>query len=235
MGPLMNLTLITGLTDSLNPIGIAQQFALQGLIKKNYHIWYYITSVFVTNFLAGIILYVGMATLSDNILKQYWDVLEKPIGIIAIIIAVFLAWKSIQSIIVGWRQRKLLVNNSNEEEKSLEKNLANKEISPKSLIGIGFITTIMELTTAAPYFAYLILIQQYNLSIWSFLTILIFYNILYSLPFIVLYFLSVFLKDAFQAIYQRINVVLQLLSTFLVPAILVVIAMLALMFGLNVF
>lgn len=233
MGSLISLTFITGLTDSLNPFGIAQQFTLQGLIKKSEHIWFYIIAMFPTNFSAGILFYWGMATLNSRVLTQYWEVLESPLSISAIVVALFLAWKSIRSILISWRARKLLIKRGDEDAKGLEEKFATKEMTKSYLFGIGLLTTIMELTTAAPYIAYLALIQQYQLNTWSFLGILFIYNVLYSLPLIVLYLLSVFFEDAFQTIYRRLDGVLQVLSAFLVPVILLIIALILVTFSLQ--
>ena len=67
----------------------------------------------------------------------------------------------------------------------------------------------------------------------EFLGILFIYNVLYSLPLIVLYLLSVFFEDAFQTIYRRLDGVLQVLSAFLVPVILLIIALIFVTFSLQ--
>lgn len=231
MLPLFSLTLVTSFADSFNPFGIAQQFTLQGLLKKNRHIWYYIWTMFVTNFAAGILFYWGMATLSDQIWSKYQNVLRTPLAIGAFLLGLGMAWYSIRSFLLNWKARKKLSAMAGEEAEELTARLSAKELTPAALIGIGFETTLMELTTAAPYLAYLTLVQQYRPTAVQFLLLLFLYNLVYCAPLFVLYLLSVFFQDAFEKIYRRISTGLQLVSAFLIPVLLLLIAAILIVFS----
>ena len=51
--------LATSSVDSLNPIGITQQFILQGIVKKHWHIWYFILTTAIVNIVFGyMVLYI---------------------------------------------------------------------------------------------------------------------------------------------------------------------------------
>lgn len=232
MLPLLSLTFVTGFTDSFNPFGIVQQFTLQGLLKKREDIWYYIWTMFATNYVAGLIFYSAIVFLSDQVIGKYWSALETPLRIGAIVVGLVLVWYGIRSFLINWKARKNILKRAAEEAEELEGKLSGKTWTKSSLISVGFFTTIMELTTAAPYFAYLTLVQQFQLRLPQLLLILVFYNLLYSLPLFVLYFLSVFFEAAFNRIYERLNKVLQLVSAFLVPVILLILAGILLVFGI---
>ena len=57
MWGLLVSTILTSAVDSLNPIAIAQQFFLQGIVKKPEHIWYFIGSMLLTNLVSGFLAY----------------------------------------------------------------------------------------------------------------------------------------------------------------------------------
>lgn len=234
MFSLISFTIITSLADSLNPFAIAQQFTLQGLLKKTHHIWYYILTIFATNYLAGFILYVGVAALNEQFLTKYWTVLDKPLAIIAFIASIGIFWYSIRSLLMNWRLRKKLAAKSYDETKELEIKFSKKTMTVSSLIGIGLTTTLVELTTAAPFIAYLTVVQQFQPTLVQLLLLLFIYNIIFAMPLIVLYFLFVGFQSTFEKIYQRLNSVLQIVSALLLPILFFLIALLLIMFAGSV-
>ena len=60
--------LTTSSVDSLNPIGITQQFILQGMVKKHWHIWYFILTTALVNIIFGYMVYYGFIKVIDAIL-----------------------------------------------------------------------------------------------------------------------------------------------------------------------
>jgi hypothetical protein len=76
---LLLLTIVTSATVSLNPMGIAQQFILQGLVKKKHHILAYILSMALTNFTGGLIVYFGAGAFikkyMDSLLNKYSNII----------------------------------------------------------------------------------------------------------------------------------------------------------------
>lgn len=226
MFSLLSLTFVTSFTDSFNPFGILQQFTLQGILKKNRHIWYYIWAMFATNFAAGVLFYWGMATLSDQVLNEYGTMLQTPLAVAVFLTGLGMAWYSVHSFLNNWKMRRKLSTVAGKEAEELAAKLSARELTPASLFSLGVMTTMMELTTAAPYLAYLTLVQQYRPTTVQFLVLLFLYNLIYCGPLFVLYFLSVFFQDTFERIYHRINTALQFVSAFLVPALLLLIALL---------
>ena len=68
------LTLLaTSSVDSLNPIGITQQFILQGMVKKPRHIWYFILTTGVVNMIFGYLVYYGFITVINNGLGGFFE------------------------------------------------------------------------------------------------------------------------------------------------------------------
>lgn len=230
---LLSLTFFTSFTDSFNPFGIVQQFTLQGLLKKTQHIWYYIWSMFVTNYAAGVLFYIGTTTLRDQFLSKHWSAIQTPLALGALILGGALVWYSVHLFLLRWTSRDKLSAVAEKEATELAAKLSGKELTPSALIGIGFATTLLELTTAAPYLAYLTIVQQYRPTAGHFLVLLFLYNVVYCAPLFILYYLSIFFQGTFEKIYRRINKVLQFVSAFLVPAILLILALLLIVFGMN--
>lgn len=230
---LISLTVITSFVDSFNPFAIAQQFTLQGLLKKTHHIWYYILTLFLTNYLASFIFYVGVTLLNKQLVTRYWSILALPIAILAFISGSTLIWYSIRSFLVNWKTRKFLMARSNKESKELDLKFSNKPMTPTALIGIGFTTTIVEFSTAAPFIAYLTVVQQFQPTLSQLLVLLFIYNLIFSWPLVALYFLFVGFQLAFDKVYTKINYILQLISAFLLPILFFIIALLLIAFSKN--
>jgi hypothetical protein len=73
MLPLLIATITTSAVDSFNPVAITQQFALQSVVKKRRHIWYYISATAIINFIGGILVYFGLGALIQNYMNVFWD------------------------------------------------------------------------------------------------------------------------------------------------------------------
>ena len=63
--------LATSSVDSLNPIGITQQFILQGMVKKPQHIWYFILTTAIVNMIFAYMVYYGFT----KIINKFWALL----------------------------------------------------------------------------------------------------------------------------------------------------------------
>lgn len=140
-------------------MGIAQQFVLQGLVKKKHHIWAYIFSMALTNFTGGLIVYFG----AEAFIKKYMSYfLNKYSNIIYIseFILGLLVPMSVSILIMNVRTKKLQedililkgIPLSTDKSSSLFK---IKSVNPISLAFFGVLCTFIELTTALPYFAFL--------------------------------------------------------------------------------
>lgn len=126
------------------------------------------------------------------------------------------------------------MDKSDNETKELELKFSEKKITPTSLIGIGFTTTVIEFSTAAPFIAYLTVVQQFQPTLGQLLLLLLIYNLIFSWPLFALYFLFVGFQTTFEKIYTRMNVVLQMVSAFLLPILFFIIALLLLIFAKNI-
>ncbi|NLK95296.1 MAG: hypothetical protein GX275_08935 [Clostridiales bacterium] len=221
---LLLLTIATSATDSLNPIGIAQQFFLQGLVKKRQHIFAYIFAMALTNFTGGLIVYIGAGEFIKrymaSILNKYSNIIyisEFILGLLVLMSGFFLIVKNHTKKL---KDEIFILKGMSPEEDINNSFFKIKSVNPTSLFFIGVLSTFMELTTALPYFAFLAILLNYKVSFFVVVLILILYNIIYSLPLIILYFLYVKCRSKFDVFYvlmkNKMNKYSEILSTSLI-------------------
>lgn len=223
MWALVLSTIVTSAADSVNPIAISQQFVLQAMVKKANHILFFIIAIAVTNFIGGLLAYFGLITPISRffmwILGQYGQIIFTFELILGICFLVAVSHK-LQSTKIA-ALKKLMPSsqssNENDEQKSKTK---IKSVSPLSLTLIGILATLSELTTALPYFAFLAILFQYQISALSVIGILILYNIIYSLPLIVLYIIYIKAREKFDCFYTFLKLKMEKLATIFVPIVL---------------
>lgn len=199
-------TILTSAADSLNPIAITQQFVLQGMVRKPQHIWYFIISIALTNMASGYLAYYGLLSVfgefADQLLsglgKQLFGV-ELMIGVIFLLLCCWL----IQNHRIQKIKQQLSVAFTEDEMISEEETAARKikSVTPAALVVLGVAATISELTTALPYFAFLGILLQYQLSLIEVTILLTVYNLIYSLPLIILYFVYRRAREQFDRLY----------------------------------
>ncbi|MFV0351175.1 MAG: GAP family protein [Oscillospiraceae bacterium] len=209
-------TILTSAADSINPIAITQQFVLQGMVKKPKHIWYFIIPTGVTNLIGGFLAYFGLiAFIADfftGLISSYGRLLytvELIVGVGFIMAVVYLIKSSL-----GRAQNKTIAKSNNEEETAARK---IKSVSPPALIALGIGATISELTTALPYFAFLAILFNYQLTFAEVTFILILYNFIYTLPLMILYFVYAKAQDKFDNLYTAIKNKMTKWSNILAP------------------
>lgn len=229
MWTLLLSTIITSAMDSLNPIAISQQFILQGMVKKAKHIWYFIIAIAITNFAGGLLAYLGLIAPIGNlvgwVVGQYGQTLftlELILGIGLLISVSYL----LQSIKISELKKIISHLQANEDDNVQTAQSKVKSVSPLSLSLLGIGATLSELTSALPYFAFLAILFQYKLSIFSVVGILMIYNCIYSLPLIILYFIYIKARNKFDSFYMFIKTQMEKWSTILVPIALSVIGVL---------
>ena len=202
-------TIFTSVADSLNPVAITEQFILQGMVKKPKHIWFFILATGITNFIGGLMAYYGLVAIISNIfdfiliklIPQIY-IIELIIGIIALIFVLyFVLNEKIKKINKGEEGK----NKNSIEEEKLQISKKIKSVSPFSLAVLGVIATITELTTAFPYFAFLAVLLNYEASLLSVIIILLIYNVIYSSPLMILYFIYIKKQDLFEKFYLFIK------------------------------
>ncbi len=202
MKELLLVTLATSSVDSLNPIGITQQFILQGMVKKPRHIWYFILTTGVVNMIFGYLVYYGaMAFIESSLdfaVEKYGLVLYLLEWLLGAVIFFFSARVALKKLI--HKRRHTAVAAREAEEKKIKSKI--RSVSPLALIAVGVISTASELTSALPYFAFLAFLVNYKLSFFIVTAILILYNIIYMLPFMILYFIYIISKKGFDKIYD---------------------------------
>lgn len=220
MWALILTTIFTSAVDSLNPFAITQQFILQGMVKKPKHILYFIIPTGITNLIGGYLAYYGIITIIggflNTIVKQYGVALYTVELILGIAFLIF-AGMLLQNRKFTFLKKEIAVLKGIEEKS--DKNTAKKikSVSPLSLISLGVIATLSELTTALPYFAFLAILFNYHLSFLNLSFILILYNLIYTLPLLLLFLLYIKAQDKFDRLYTIIKTQIAKWSDILAP------------------
>lgn len=234
---LLLTTIVTSAADSLNPVAITQQFVLQGMVKKPKHIWFFILPTGITNFIGGVLAYLGLASFItgffQGILENYSPLLfgaELLLGIAFCIRVGFL--------IKGRRRSAALKaapveGRTGEEEAETAQKI--KSVSPLALVFLGVGATISELVTALPYFAFLAVLLKQSLRLPHLLFLLLVYNFIYSLPLILLYLLYRKGQGHFDRLYRLIKDKLKRWSGILTPSLVAVIGIVLTVHALSFF
>ncbi len=219
---LLGYTLLTSAVDCLNPIAITQQFVLQGLVKKPKHIWCFILATGFTNLASGFLAYYGFVALIGDFFAKLMSrhgqalfTLELILGILFLVLTGYIVQgNKISSL---QKQLRSLTSDENGDDDEREATKKIKSVSPLSLVLLGVGATISELTSALPYFAFLAIIFNHQLSLLQLTSILVLYNIIYMLPLIVLYFVYIKSKDRFDRLYAVIKSQITKWSNILAP------------------
>ena len=228
MFSLIMYTLLTSAIDSLNPIAIAQQFVLQGMVKKAKHIWYFIISIAITNFTTGVLAYYGAVKVLSSFFSNFFNTLgvylyiaELVLGFVFLFITIRILYKQRLKNKLGAKE---LVASTEEEQKSVIPSWF-RSVTPFSLTLIGIVATISELTTALPYFAFIAILLNYEISLIQVLLILVLYNFVYSLPLIIMYFIYVKKQSMFDRFYLFTKEKMTKWSSVLTPLVVFAVAM----------
>ena len=117
----------------------------------------------------------------------------------------------------------------------LEKNTQPqiKHITPLMLINIGIVSTVSELTSAIPYFAFLSVLVTYKFSFGVLTLVLICYNIIYIAPFILLYVIYTVSKTKFDKIYIFFQEKCSKILEYLIPLFLLIISVMIIYNGIT--
>ena len=227
--------LATSSVDSLNPIGITQQFVLQGMLKKPRHIWYFILTTAAVNMIFGYLVYygvIGTINLLFSFLLRKYTLLFLSLEIFFGLCLVLFS--------VGWLLKKIKLNRQNRLSKgdtqASEKNEIKakiKYVTPLALINIGIISTVSELTSAVPYFAFLSVLITYHFSFGLLTLVLICYNIIYIAPFVLLYVIYILSKAKFDRVYAFFRKRCSTLLGYSIPFLLFIIAAIIVFNGVS--
>lgn len=227
MWALLLSTILTSAADSLNPFAITQQFVLQGMVKKPKHIWYFILPTGITNLIGGFLVYFGLAAFIGRFFNRFVEnygqflfTTELILGIAFCIAVGFLIQNS--KINILQKQIKSIKSGEGADEEKSDADEAVrkvKSVSPIALITLGVGATISELTTALPYFAFLAILLNYQLTLLQVTFILVIYNTIYTSPLIILYFVYIKAQDKFDRLYLIIKAQITKWANILAPII----------------
>ena len=195
-------TLATSSVDSLNPIGITQQFILQGMVKKPRHIWYFILTTGVVNMIFGYLVYYGAMAFINSRLDYVREKFGLALYAVELLLGLAVLIFSLRFIIkkLMHKKRRTEEDARQNEEKRIKAKI--KSVTPLALITVGVISTASELTSAVPYFAFLAVLVNHQFSFLILTAVMVFYNIIYMLPFMILYLVYIISKRAFDKIYD---------------------------------
>ena len=133
----------------------------------------------------------------------------KPVDfVISLVVGVLLLW-------VGWQSRV-----SSKQEK---KEPQVEQLTPIKAFGIGAIINVIGLPFALPYFAALDQILKADLTITGSVMVIVGYNLLYALPFLLVPALVMMMGDRSRPLLTRINEKVDRISAYLLPAMLLLV------------
>jgi len=218
---LLGVTFVASFTDSMNPIAITQQMILQSVSKRKKDILGFVIGIALTNFAFGLLFYFGLAQLLQRLLLKITEHIPN-----------FLPMLSISSglILLLYSAKQSVNKNKNQ---SVENNQATpRKLGFIQLFGLGVMATVMELTSAVPYLAFLTFLLQYSLDTLLVILILVIYNILFSWPLIFLYIVSLYFEHYLTAFYKKLSTIISCLLTKLLPVLGFTAGILLLIYGM---
>ncbi len=220
---LLGTAITASFFDSLNPSAIAQQMLLQAMVNKKRHILFFIFGIGLANFVMGLAIYYGIAAWVSELLSRLTAAYPKYVygaelggGLLCLAAGIRL--------IVKVKQDKY--DSSNKEDNTIK---SPAQLSPLSLFLMGAAFCAVELTSALPYFGFLALLARYNLIFPFVFSYLLLYCFMYVLPLLVLYIGYNKLRGT-RAI-QRLEGILQRVSSYIVPCALCLVSILLLFHG----
>ena len=113
---------------------------------------------------------------------------------------------------------------SDKQEKK-QTNEDDKELSPIMAFGFGAIINFIGIPFALPYFAAIDQILKADLSLTNSLAMLLAYNSLYALPFIIVPILVAIMGKRSHTVLQRVNDTLDRISNYLIPVLLLLVGL----------
>ena len=192
------------LTDIINPVLLAAVIYSLGSKKPFLNSSFILLGWFSLYFLAGIGIALGLDAIIDLLNNP------RPIDfVIEIIIGALLSWLGLS-----------IVFRKKPKQKEPQYDDA-ATLSPLKAFWMGALINIIGLPFALPYFAVLDQILKADLAWIPSLTILLIYNLLYILPFSILLLIRILFREKSDAIFSKINSVMEHIANVLMPLILI--------------
>lgn len=193
------------LADIINPVLLAAVIYALGGKKPIYHSIMVLAGWLVVYFGSGVLLALGLEAMMEFI--------NNPRTIdfyIEIVVAVLLIWFGIRFLIPGKKP----------ETKSFEQ---ESSLTAAAAFGMGATINLIGMPFAIPYFAALDQILKANLGWGESLSALLFYNLLYILPFAIIIVIRVVLGEKSNKLLQTINNWMDKIGKILLPAMMILI------------
>lgn len=153
---------------------------------------------------AGVVLGIGLESIADRLANP-----RRIDFVIELVVGAILLW-------VAWKSRTA-------EQK--EPDRVAPSMTVPVAFGLGVVINFVGIPFAVPYFAALSQILKMDFTFAEALAVLVAYNLLYALPFTVVPVLIALLGDRGRPILEKINAVLDRASSFLMPIILLLVAL----------
>lgn len=147
---------------------------------------------------------IALAFAYDAIAERLGDPAPMDFGI-SLVIGLLLLW-------VAWKSARGSTKDSSAPEVA--------RLTPLKAFGIGAVVNAIGIPFALPYFAAIDQVLKANLDVAESVTVLVAYNLVYALPFLIVPGLVLILGEAGRPILTRINEKLDRVSAFLMPILL---------------
>lgn len=187
------------LVDVVNPVLLAAMVYVAGTARPVLNSSVMLLGHTLAYFIAGILLALGLEQIIDRIANP--GSIDFVIGLL---IGFLLLWVAVRS-------------TKKEERKAPDE---SGTLSPMKAFGFGAIVNFVGLPFALPYFAALDQLLKADLSTLDTLVLLLAYNGLYAIPFLIVPILSAVLGERAQTVLERVNQVVDRVSAYLMPALL---------------
>lgn len=221
-------TVAMGILDSFNPVALTQQFCLQGMVKKRRHILCFSGSVGITNLIGGLVIYYGLG----QVVARFWGLLsDRYFWVLPAceIILGILAWAYVVHRHLNRKITESLGAQITACEKEFPSKCADgiKSVHLIALCMLGAFAVICELPTSLPYFAFLAILLQYELSLPALVGVLVLYNLLFTAPLFLMYILYMRWQDKVDRLYLFLKNKLYRYGTVLLPVLAALIGIVA--------
>jgi threonine/homoserine/homoserine lactone efflux protein len=192
------------ITDVINPVLLAAVIFSLGSSKPFLNSIFILLGWFFLYFVAGIAIALGLDAIIDLLANP------RPIDfVIEIVIGLLLSWLGLS-----------IVFRKKPKQKEPQYDDA-ATLSPLKAFWMGALINIIGLPFALPYFAVLDQILKADIAWAPSLTVLLIYNLLYILPFSLLLLIRILLREKSDAIFSKINSVMERIADVLMPLILI--------------
>lgn len=200
------------LLDSLNPASILLLIVLLPLVKKTFHIFFYIGGAFLTYLLIGLVFFYGidyyLEQLIASIIEKYAvisSIIGLSIGVTLVIIGASLTIRIIRSF-----RHKVDANQT-------KRKVSIKSVHPIMLLGLSMSSTLSDAPTSIPYIFFISRLAQVNDPFIVVLIHIVIYCVIYILPMLILYTAFRMIKEKFSSIETWTRNAISILSKYGLP------------------